>query len=246
MRRVLGILLALLAWWGAGAQTPLPPPPQRWVTDTQTHLSDRTREDLDQRLAAYQNTTGHQVLVWIGGSTGEAPLEDWAVRTFAAWKVGRKGMDDGLVLFILAQDRKLRIEVGYGLEGQLPDALAARIIRETITPKLSTGDWDGAVNAGVEQILTTLGGEVRTTREQPPAPAQGTLGLGQIILFGLLGLGLLVLLITHPGLATWLLFSLLSGGGRGGGGWSGGGGGGGGGWSGGGGSSGGGGASGSW
>jgi uncharacterized protein len=246
MRRVLRILLVLLAWWGAVAQTPLPPPPQRWVTDEQAHLSDRTREELDQRLAAYQNATGHQVLVWIGGSTGETQLEDWAVRTFAAWKVGRKGMDDGLVLFILAQDRKLRIEVGYGLEGQLPDALASRIIRETITPKLGTGNWDGAVSAGIEQILTTLGGEVRSDREQQPSPVQGTLGLGQIILFGLLGLGFLILLITHPGIATWLLFSLFSGGGRSGGsGWSGGSGSGGG-WSGGGGSSGGGGASGSW
>lgn len=240
MRRALGVLLVILAWWGAGAQTPLPPPPQRWVTDEQTHLSSSTREDLDHRLAAYQNATGHQVLVWIGRSTDKTPLEDWAVRTFESWKVGRKGMDDGLVLFILAQDRKLRIEVGYGLEGQMPDAIASRIIRETITPKLGTGDWNGAVSSGVDQILTTLGGEAQATHEQHSSPVQGTLGLGQIILFVLLGLGFLILLITHPGIATWLLFSIFSGGGRSGGG------GGGGGWSGGGGSSGGGGASGSW
>lgn len=247
MRRVLGVLLVLLAWWGAlglSAQTPLPPPPQRWVTDTQNHLSAGSKEALDHRLAAYQNATGHQVLVWIGASTGELPLEDWTLRTFAAWKVGRKGMDDGLVLFILAQDRKLRIEVGYGLEGQMPDAIASRIIREAITPKLGSGDWDGAVSAGVEQILTTLGGEAQGASEQHPAPvrhAAGSLGLGQIILFIILGLGFLLLLITNPGLATWLLFSLLSGGRGGGGGGSSGGG-----WSGGGGRSGGGGASGSW
>ena len=95
------------------------------------------------------------------------------MRTFEAWKVGRKGLDDGLVLFILAQDRKLRIEVGYGLEGQMPDAIASRIIRETITPRLSAGDWDGAVNAGVERILTTLGGgdPSRPANAQDPAGA---------------------------------------------------------------------------
>lgn len=238
MRRALGILLALLVWWGASAQTALPPPPQRWVTDAQAHLAPGTLEALDQRLSAYQDATGHQVLVWIGGSTGEVPLEDWAVRTFESWKVGRKGIDDGLVLFILAQDRKLRIEVGYGLEGQMPDALASRIIRETITPRLGAGDWDGAVSAGLDQILGTLGGETQSVAEGHPPPVQPTLGLGQIILFSLLGLGFLILLITNPSLAIGLLFSILSGG-RGGGGSSGG-------WSGGGGRSGGGGASGSW
>lgn len=243
MRKFLGLLFAFLAWWGGLgliARTPLPPAPERWVTDGQALLSSGTREDLDQRLAAYEKATGHQVLVWIGGSTGETPLEDWTVRTFESWKVGRKGVDDGLVLFILAQDHKLRIEVGYGLEGQMPDVVASRIIREAIAPRLGRGDWDGAVRAGVDGILGVLDGEVRSTPDRGPSPVRGTLGLGQIVLFGILGLGFLLLLVTHPNLAIWLLFSLLSGG-RGGGG-----GGGGGGWSGGGGRSGGGGASGSW
>jgi len=241
MRRALGILLALLVWWGAGAQAALPPPPQRWVTDAQAHLAPGTLEALNQRLSAYQDATGHQVLVWIGGSTDEVPLEDWAVRTFESWRVGRKGIDDGLVLFILAQDRKLRIEVGYGLEGQMPDALASRIIRETITPRLGNGDWDGAVSAGLDQILGTLGGETQSVAEGRHPPVRPTLGLGQIILFSLLGLGFLILLITNPSLAIGLLFSILSGGRGGGGGGSSSGG-----WSGGGGRSGGGGASGSW
>jgi uncharacterized protein len=211
------------------------------VTDEQSHLSSGVREDLDLRLAAYQNTTGHQVLVWIGGTTGESPLEDWAVRTFESWRVGRKGIDDGLVLFILAQDRKLRIEVGYGLEGQMPDAVASRIIREAITPRLSAGDWDGAVLSGVEGILDTLGGEAQTSQSPTRPPTSRTMSLGQIAFFGILGLGFLLLLMTHPSLAIGILFSLLSGGRGGGGGFSSGGG-----WSGGGGRSGGGGASGSW
>jgi uncharacterized protein len=212
------------------------------VTDGPGVLSVPVREGLDLRLAAYEKATGHQVLVWIGASTGETPLEDWTVRTFAAWKVGRKGMDDGLVLFLFASDRKLRIEVGYGLEGQVPDAIASRIAREAITPRLAAGDWDGAITAGVGQLLATLGGETGAPagRAQAPARAQPrTLGAGEILLIVVLGLGFLILLITNPGLAIGLLFSVMSGG-RGGGGSGGDG------WSGGGGRSGGGGASGSW
>jgi len=237
MRKVLGVLLVILAWTlGLGAQGP---PPERWVTDGPGILSPAVRTSLDQRLAAYERATGHQVLLWIGSSTGETPLEDWTVRTFAAWKVGRKGLDDGLVLFLFAQDRKLRIEVGYGLEGQMPDALASRIIREDITPRLASGDWDGAASAGVEQILKTLGVASQDTSQHPSTRAARSLSPGEIIVIAILGLGFLILLITHPGLAVWLLFSMLSGGRSGGGGRDDG-------WSGGGGSSGGGGASGSW
>lgn len=237
MRRFFGLLFAILACWGAWAQTP--PPPQHWVTDGPALLSSSVRERLDLRLAAYEKATGHQVLVWIGESTEGIPLEDWTVRTFESWGVGRKGRDDGVVLFLFARDRKVRIEVGYGLEGQLPDATASRIIQEAIIPNLKSGSWDDAVSAGVDQILGTLEGEVTGDARPQAPPARSALGLGQIILFSVLGLAFLILLITNPSLAIWLLFSLLSGG-RGGGRSSGGG------WSGGGGRSGGGGASGSW
>lgn len=242
--RILLVLLAwfsLFGWAGPSLQAELPPAPRRWVTDQAGRLSPEARAQLDHRLASYEQATGHQVLVWIGNSTGEVPLEDWVVRTFESWKVGRSGMDDGLVLFILAQDRKLRIEVGYGLEGQMPDALASRIIRESITPRLGQGDWDGAVSSGVDGILQVLGGEkAQKQQKQGHAPRSKKLGLGEMLVLGILGIGFLILFITNPSLAVGLLFSILSGG-RGGGG-----GGGGGGWSGGGGRSGGGGASGSW
>ena len=93
------------------------------------------------------------MLVYIAPTTGDTPTEDWTVRAFAAWKVGRKGLDDGLVLFIFAQDRKVRIEVGYGLEGVVPDAIASRIINEVIVPRIQAGDLDGAVRAGVQALL---------------------------------------------------------------------------------------------
>ena len=83
--------------------------------------------------------------MWIGQTTGGMPIEDWAVRAFAAWRVGRKGIDDGVALFVFADDRKVRIEVGYGLEDRVPDAVASRIIGDRSIPRLRAGDRDGAV-----------------------------------------------------------------------------------------------------
>jgi uncharacterized protein len=180
------------------------------------------------------------VLVWIGTSTGGVPLEDWTAQAFAAWKVGRAGLDDGAVLFVFSGDRKLRMEVGYGLEGRLPDLVAARIVRETIAPRLGAGDADGALSAGVDRILKVLGGDA-AAREPQESGRPGPKPLGPLgwTVIALVGLGFLGLAVTRPDLAIGLLFSLLSGGrwgGRGGGD----------GWSGRGGRSGGGGASGSW
>jgi uncharacterized protein len=156
------LLLVLLIALGAAAragEVPIPPSPSQWVTDTAGFLQAQTVSTLDARLSAYEDTTGHQLLVYVAPTTGTTPTEDWTVRAFARWKVGRKGMDDGLVLFVFPSDRKVRIEVGYGLEQTVPDAIAARIIRDTITPKLRAGDPDGAVAAGVDAILATIGGE---------------------------------------------------------------------------------------
>ena len=237
MRRFLLVLILLsFGWGGLGAQAPLPPPPQQWVTDSEGFLSPPIQARLNQRLATYQRATGHSVLVWIGASSAGEPLENFTVKAFQSWKVGRKGLDDGLVLFILAKDHKVRLEVGYGLEGQVPDALASRIIQESILPSLKDGDRDGAVSAGTSAILRTLGGEV----DAPARSGRAPLSLGSYIVLGLLALGLAVLFITNPGLAVWLLFNLLAGGRGGGGGGRDDG------FSGGGGRSGGGGASGSW
>jgi uncharacterized protein len=223
------------------AETPIPPPPARWVTDTANFMSSRAASSLDSSLAAYQQSTGHQLIVYIGKTTGDAPIEDWAVRAFQQWRVGRKGIDDGLVLFIMAADRKLRIEVGYGLEGQVPDAIASRVINDVIVPRIQAGDRDGAVMAGMDAVMTVIGGGTLPVRRGRRAPAPPT--LAQLIFYAIIGIVILCILVTHPSLAMYLLFSILSGGGRRGGGsddWGGGG------FSGGGGRSGGGGASGSW
>jgi uncharacterized protein len=227
-----------------------PPAPERWVTDQVGMLSPGTRQTLDRRLEAYEARTGRQVIVWIGDTIGEDSLEAWAERTFRAWGIGRRGKDDGVALFVLARDRRMRIEVGYGLEGVLPDAVAARILREEMAPRLRQGDAGAAVTAAVNAILKAAGGEdpAAVPALEEPRPVR-SVSKGELIVAGVGFLLFLVLLVTNPGLASALLFTMSArghGGGWGGSssrGWSGGGGGG---FSGGGGRSGGGGASGSW
>lgn len=233
------LLLALAAGVQAQAGTPIPAPPQRWFTDTAGLVSPAAAAELDARLQAYERSSGRQFIVYIGASTGGIPIEDWAVKAFEAWRVGRQGLDDGLALFIMAADKRLRIEVGYGLEGTVPDALAARVINDDIVPRLAQGDNDGAVRAGIERLIAIVSGDEAAAggATEPDAKPSRPLTLFEKALIGIGVLFFLILLVTNPSLAIYLLFSILSGG-RGGGG--------GGGFSGGGGRSGGGGASGSW
>jgi len=238
---MLGAALAVVA---ALAAAPIPPSPVRWVEDHAGMISPAALAALDARLEAYEHATGHQVVVWIGKTLAGAPLDDWAVRTFAAWQLGRKGKDDGIALFVLADDRKIDIEVGYGLEDKVPDATASRIIRDVMAPRLRAGDRDGAVTAGADAILAAIeghpwpGGTGATggpVRPADKAPSPITLILGG--LGAVLGL---ILLVKYPRLALWILWSIVAGGRRNGGGSGGGG------FGGGGGSSGGGGARGGW
>jgi uncharacterized protein len=234
----LGILVSSAV--ARAGETPIPPAPTEWVTDRAGFLSPGTAEALDRRLGDYDRATGHQVLVYIDHTTGGVPIEDWAVRAFERWRVGRKGIDDGLVMFLFSDDRRVRIEVGYGLEERVPDAVASRIINERMVPKIRAGDRDGAVTSGVEAVVAAIGAEGGT----PARPAAPTVAAWKLVAGGIVLLILLLFVITHPGLAWLLLMNVGSGRGRGGG--FGGGGFGGGGFSGGGGRSGGGGASGSW
>ena len=243
MRRAAAVTFVCL--WLAGparaAGPVIPATPDRWVTDGVGFMSANLRAGLDAKLEAYQQKTGHQVLVWVGGTIGGAPLDDWAVKTFAAWKVGRKGIDDGVAIFVLASDRKIDIEVGYGLEDKVPDAIASRIIREVMSPRLQQDDRDGAIRFGADAILAAIEGRPVGDLERAPSdtPTRGPgISRPQMIFYGLLLVAFLVLLVLNPRIAMLFLWSILGGGSGGGGG--------GGGFSGGGGRSGGGGARGSW
>ncbi len=241
-----GLLAAVCLAATAAAQVrDIPPAPARWVTDRAGLLSATAVSTLDARLEVFERETGRQVLVYIDRTTGTTPIEDFAVRAFEAWKVGRKGLDDGAVLFVMADDRKLRIEVGYGLEPVVTDLRASRIIRDVIVPRLQAGDNDGAVTEGTASLLGTIAGEsygsgVVESESAPSSAGRSGSDKANKILIIVGVIFFLILFITNPRLALFLLWTLMSGG-RGGGG-----GGGGGGFRGGGGRSGGGGASGSW
>jgi len=183
-----GVWVIALAGPSWAAETPIPPAPTTWVTDTAGLLSPATRDALERRLSAYSAATGHQVIVWIGTTTGDAPLEDWTIRAFTKWKVGRKKLDDGLALFMFSQDRKVRIEVGYGLEGVVTDAIASQIIRNEIVPHMRDGDADGAVTAGIDALLATIGGE----QGAPPKPYASASGDDYV---GFLGVAFFIFVI---------------------------------------------------
>ncbi|HEY6327138.1 MAG TPA: TPM domain-containing protein [Candidatus Cybelea sp.] len=155
---LLALLAVALAWPLA---TPaqgfkIPPTPDHYVTDNAGVLSSDTRASVESELHAYETATGHQVVVWIAQTTGDVPLETWTGETASHWKIGRRGHDDGAVLFLFMQDHKVRIEVGYGLESSLTDADSHRIISDVIVPRMKAGDPNGAVSTGVAAMLTTI------------------------------------------------------------------------------------------
>lgn len=209
--------LALLLGAVLSASAAQPAVPSEWVTDRANVLSAEAERTLNQELSQYEASTGHQLLIWIDHSTDKIPIEDWAASAFAAWRVGRKGIDDGLILFVFVDDKRTRIEVGYGLEGVIPDALAGRILRETLAPKLQAGDYEGGLHATIDALTAAIG------EKTPPNPL---ISHAQGILMGIFGVLLLILFIFRPSLALWILLRALhmGGGGHGGGGFLGGGG----------------------
>lgn len=139
----------------------------RWVVDQTGTLDSNTRSHLESELAALDARKGAQLAVLIVPTTGDDTVETYARRVFDAWKLGREGVDDGILFLVAKDDRRLRIEVGYGLEGAVPDLLAGRIIREQVTPRFKEGDYAGGVVAGVESLLRLIDGE------SLPPPAAG-------------------------------------------------------------------------
>jgi len=135
------------------------PPLQGRVNDLARMLPPDRAQALDERLAAFERETGHQIAVLTIPSLQGDTLEGFSIRVAEAWKIGQKGFDNGVILLIVRDDRKLRIEVGYGLEGILPDAISSRIIREVIVPRFRENDYAGGIEAGVNAILQVTKGE---------------------------------------------------------------------------------------
>ncbi|HWY96270.1 MAG TPA: YgcG family protein [Steroidobacteraceae bacterium] len=165
-------LLALLVCWAfaAAADVAVPPLSGRVVDQTGT-LSASDISSLTQTLRDLETRKGSQVAVLIVPTTAPETIEQYSIRVAEAWKIGRKKIDDGALLVVAKNDRKLRIEVGYGLEGSLTDATASRIIDEIIVPKFRSGDFAGGIAAGVGRIVAVIDGE---KLPPPAAPRQNS------------------------------------------------------------------------
>lgn len=254
MRRLCVILL-LAFGFRLLADEVIPPPPAAYFNDYAHVVSAGTAAQLNQTLENFERQSSDQIVVAIYPKMqSDSSIDDYTVRVARSWQVGQKGKNNGAVLFVFVQDHKMFIEVGYGLEGVLPDALCKRIIDEEITPRFRAGDYDGGLTAGVQAILAAVKGEYQGTGTTVAEQQRGTYvhhGGGDMAPFIIL----IVLMVLFLSLRSFIFpFGgiFYSGGGwsggswSGGGGLSGGGGFGGGGFSGGGGSFGGGGAGGSW
>ena len=184
------LFFALTAW----AQVAVPELSRR-VTDLTATLSAEQVAALENRLAAFEAQKGSQIAVLLVPTTQPEDIAAFAIRVAEQWRVGREKVDDGVILIVARNDRALRLEVGYGLEGAIPDAIAKRVIAETITPYFKAGDFYGGIEAGVQQLMRLIEGEPLP----PPAAGQGE---GDDAIFGFLVIGGVV--------AGWLLSTLMS------------------------------------
>ena len=159
MRRIgaLAVILVVVLVESAAAVTPFPPLTGR-VVDNAEILSPQTEQTLTQKLSDYEHDTTNQVVVFTTPSLAGQPIADYSNSLFRHWKIGQKDKDNGVLLVIAAQDHALRIEVGYGLEGVLTDALAQQIIHTIIVPNFKAGQMEQGIVAGTEAILAVLGG----------------------------------------------------------------------------------------
>jgi uncharacterized protein len=162
------------AWLPVSAQQGLVPVPdlKARVTDLTQTLTPDQSSALEAKLRAFEQSKGAQVAVLIVPTTQPEDIEQYSIRVVEKWKIGRKSVDDGVLLIVALNDRRMRIEVGYGLEGALPDATANRIIQLDIAPAFKRGDFYAGINTGVDRIMRTIEGEPLPEPEvSPPATA---------------------------------------------------------------------------
>ena len=193
------------------------------VIDNAEILTEGMRRSLTERLKAHEDRTGNQIAVLTVPTLEDESIEEYAVAVFKAWKLGKKGKDNGVLIIIVPNARRMRIEVGYGLEGTLTDSLAGRIIRNAMAPRFTAGDYDGGVELGVNAVLDVLekgeaaalegdaGKEAQTSSgfnlDAPDMPITMRILIGAFI-FGIIGLFTAIGILT-PGVGWFLYFFLI-------------------------------------
>jgi uncharacterized protein len=213
------LCLALPGW--AAELLPLPPLTAR-VTDLTGTLAAGQVASLEASLAAIEAEKGAQVAILLLPTTRPETIEDFGIRLAEAWKVGRRGVNDGVIVVVAKDDRKMRIEVGYGLEGAIPDALAKRIVAETMAPRFRQGDFAGGLEAAVADLAKLIRGEALPVPAAVTSGASGSHGGGDqdgavVMLFLVVGLAAvlramlgLVGSLAASAVAGWLAWSLFA------------------------------------
>jgi uncharacterized protein len=159
------------------------PPLKAQVTDLTGTLTVAQVGALDTQLSQFEARKGSQIAVLIVPTTAPEAIEQYSMRVAEAWKLGRKGVDDGVLLLLAKDDRNMRLEVGYGLEGVIPDAIAKRVIAETITPYLQKNDYAGGIQAGVNQLIKLIDGETLPAAK-PRNAGKPTDSMGMLFIVG--------------------------------------------------------------
>lgn len=219
MTRVLACLVALSWALACHAQQADVPYLTGRVVDNAEILKPETRKRLAERLRQHEQKTTNQIAVLTVPTLNGESVEEYAVRVFEQWKLGQKGKDNGVLVVIAPKERRMRIEAGYGLEGILPDVVAARIIRNVMTPRFKEGDYDGGVIQGVEATIAHLEGTAApAAAEEPRAAQEGefikapAMPLHEKVLFGAFIFGIIGLFtiigIVTPGMG-WFLYLFL-------------------------------------
>ena len=224
-------VLFLLPVSFAFASTPEPPAvPRDYVVDLAGVMDDNVKIQLNALLHELEQKTTDQVLVLTVQSLDGEEIRSFGLKTAGRWKLGQKGKDNGALLIVAVQDRKYTIEVGYGLESVLPDSLVGTIGREYLVPYFRKGEYGPGIYTATLAVIQTIAAheEVQISgmpelRRSRTVSTNRPLGMLQMVMFGILGLGALILFITHPRQCLLVMLASQMGGGRGG--WSGGGGG---------------------
>ena len=169
VRRAAALLLALALLLPAAVRSADVPFLSGRVVDNAEILNPATRERITAALKAHETATGNQIAVLTIPTIDAESVEEFSTRVFESWKLGQKGKDNGVLVVVVPQDRKMRIEVGYGLEGTLTDVAAARIIRNVMTPAFKSGDYDKGIEDGTAAIVSTLEGKTGVAPDTPAA-----------------------------------------------------------------------------
>ncbi len=188
---VLGLMLLLVSGFAQAALVAIPELKSR-VTDLTGTLSSSEQAQLEQKLAAFEAKKGSQIAVLIVPTTEPEDISQYSIRVAEKWKLGRAKPDDGLLVLVAKNDHKLRIEVGYGLEGAIPDLTAKRVISEIIAPKFKQGDFVGGLDAGLDKLIGLVDGEALPAPQAAPASGMHVMDMLPMLLFGGLITGMML------------------------------------------------------